>query len=74
MCPRRERIDATARHRWAGARAAAARPRHRDRGGGLGLVRARDEGEVRALEAGDPAIQAKLGMHYEILPMPRLVY
>ncbi len=43
-------------------------------GWGLGLVRARDEAEVRALEAEDPAIQAKLGMHYEILPMPRLVY
>jgi hypothetical protein len=40
---------------------------------GLGLIKARDEGEVRAFEAADPA-KTKLGMHYEILPMLALVY
>ncbi len=41
---------------------------------GLGIVRARDEAEVRAFEAGDPAITANRGFHYEILPIARLVH
>jgi uncharacterized protein YndB with AHSA1/START domain len=40
---------------------------------GLGLINARDEAEVRAFEAADPA-KTKLGMHYEILPMFTLVH
>jgi hypothetical protein len=40
---------------------------------GLGLIKARDEAEVRAFEAADPA-KTKLGMHYEIVPMLALVY
>lgn len=40
---------------------------------GLGVVRAADEGAVRAFEAEDPAVR-KLGMHYEILPMVTAVF
>ncbi len=40
---------------------------------GLGLIKAKDEAEVRAFEAADPA-KTKLGMHYEILPMMALVH
>lgn len=40
---------------------------------GLGLLKVRDEAEVKAFEAADPAV-TKLGMHYEVLPMVALVY
>jgi uncharacterized protein YndB with AHSA1/START domain len=40
---------------------------------GLGVVRAADEGAVRAFEAADPAVR-ELGSHYEVLPMARAVY
>jgi uncharacterized protein YciI len=36
---------------------------------GLGVVRARDETEVRAMNAGDPVIAAERGFRYETLPM-----
>lgn len=36
---------------------------------GLGVVRARDDAEVRAFEAGDPVIASGKGFRYEILPM-----
>lgn len=36
---------------------------------GLAVVRVADEDAVRALEAGDPAIRARRGFHYEIFPM-----
>lgn len=41
---------------------------------GVGLVRARDEAEVREFEAGDPAITAGVGFRYEILPMASAVF
>lgn len=41
---------------------------------GVGLVGVSDEAELRALEVGDPAIQAEIGMRYESYPMPRLVF
>ncbi len=41
---------------------------------GLGLIRAKDEAEVHAFEAGDPAITANRGLRYEILPVAQLVY
>jgi uncharacterized protein YndB with AHSA1/START domain len=41
-------------------------------GWGLGILRARDESAVRAIEAKDPAV-AELGFHYEVLPMLTLV-
>jgi len=40
---------------------------------GLGLLKAKDEAEIRAFESADPA-KTKLGMHYEILPMFTLVH
>jgi uncharacterized protein YndB with AHSA1/START domain len=40
---------------------------------GLGVVRVKDEAEVRAFEAGDPAIRSKHGFRYEILPMLQAV-
>jgi uncharacterized protein YciI len=36
---------------------------------GLGVVRARDEAEMRAMLAGDPVILAQRGFSYESLPM-----
>jgi uncharacterized protein YciI len=36
---------------------------------GLGVVRAKDEAEVHALEGGDPIILAQRGFSYETLPM-----
>jgi uncharacterized protein YciI len=36
---------------------------------GLGVMRAKDEAEVRALQAGDPVIAANCGFRYETLPM-----
>jgi uncharacterized protein YndB with AHSA1/START domain len=40
---------------------------------GLGLVQG-DEAEVRAFQAGDPAIQSERGFRYETLPLANLVY
>lgn len=40
---------------------------------GLGVIRAKDETAVRALEAGDPVIRSIQGFSYEILPMLRAV-
>ena len=42
-------------------------------GWGLGLIRARDEAEVRSFEAGDPAVASGRGFRYEVLPMVALV-
>ncbi len=41
---------------------------------GLGLVLARDEAEVAAFEAADPAVRGAIGMRYEHVPMANLVY
>ncbi|HSN25429.1 MAG TPA: SRPBCC domain-containing protein, partial [Kofleriaceae bacterium] len=41
---------------------------------GMGLVRATDEAEARALTAADPVIVSNRGFRYEILPIARLVY
>lgn len=41
---------------------------------GMGLVRAKDEAEARALTAADPVIASNRGFRYEILPIARLVY
>jgi uncharacterized protein YndB with AHSA1/START domain len=40
---------------------------------GLGVVRVTDEAELRAFEAGDPAIRAERGFRYESLPMLQAV-
>ncbi|HEY4373746.1 MAG TPA: SRPBCC domain-containing protein [Burkholderiales bacterium] len=40
---------------------------------GLGILRARDENEARALTEQDPAILAGRGLRYELLPMLRAV-
>lgn len=40
---------------------------------GLGVIRAKDEAEVREFEAGDPAIRSNLGFRYEVLPMLQAV-
>lgn len=40
---------------------------------GVGIVAMRDEAEVRALEAGDPAIASRRGFRYEVLPMLQAV-
>jgi uncharacterized protein YndB with AHSA1/START domain/uncharacterized protein YciI len=40
---------------------------------GLGIVKAKDEAAVRAIEAADPAIRSKRGFSYEILPMIQAV-
>ena len=40
---------------------------------GLGIVRARDEQDMRAFSNGDPAIQANVGFKYEYLPMIQAV-
>lgn len=41
---------------------------------GMGLVRAKDEAEARALTESDPVILSNRGFRYEILPIARLVY
>jgi uncharacterized protein YbjT (DUF2867 family) len=41
---------------------------------GLGLIEARDDSELKAIQDGDPAIKSNLGFRYESLPMPRLVH
>jgi uncharacterized protein YndB with AHSA1/START domain len=43
-------------------------------GWGLGLVRVRDEAELRAFQDGDPAIRSGRGFRYETLPLARLVH
>jgi uncharacterized protein YndB with AHSA1/START domain len=40
---------------------------------GVGLLRAKDEAEIKVFEAGDPVIRSERGFRYEILPMPRLI-
>lgn len=40
---------------------------------GLGVVRVRDEDQLREVTANDPAIKAGIGVTYEILPMVRAV-
>ena len=42
-------------------------------GWGLGILEVRDEGELRALQDADPAIQSGRGFRYESLPMPQIV-
>ncbi|MFO0596821.1 MAG: SRPBCC domain-containing protein [Myxococcaceae bacterium] len=42
-------------------------------GWGLGVLRAKDEAEVRAFEAGDPAIKSGRGFRMEVTPMPALI-
>lgn len=41
---------------------------------GMGVIRARDDGEVAAFEAGDPVIRAGRGFRFERLPMATAVY
>jgi uncharacterized protein YciI len=41
---------------------------------GVAVVSVKDDAEVRALQAGDPVIQAQIGMRCEAFPMPRAVY
>ncbi|HEX5959621.1 MAG TPA: YciI family protein [Rhodanobacteraceae bacterium] len=38
---------------------------------GIGVLEAEDEAAMLALTDHDPAIEAGIGMHYEIHPMPR---
>ena len=40
---------------------------------GLGVVRVKDEKELEALKANDPAILGEKGLHYEVAPMLRAV-
>jgi hypothetical protein len=40
---------------------------------GLGIVRVSDEAELRALQEGDPAITAGIGLSYEAAPMLQVV-
>ena len=42
-------------------------------GYGIGVIEAKDEAEMRALQADDPAIKAGIGHRYEIYLMPRIV-
>ncbi len=39
-------------------------------GFGVGIVEVDDPSVVAALESGDPAIRANIGMRYEVSPMP----
>lgn len=41
---------------------------------GLGLLEVREDAEVRALQEGDPAIVAKIGMRYETYALANLVH
>lgn len=43
-------------------------------GWGLGVVSVPDEAALQALQAGDPAIKADIGLRYETLPMLTAVY
>ena len=43
-------------------------------GWGVGLVAVADEATLRAFQHDDPAIRADIGLRYEALPMPRVVY
>lgn len=38
---------------------------------GVGILETEDAATVQALTAGDPAVEAGIGMRYEIHPMPR---
>jgi uncharacterized protein len=40
---------------------------------GLGVFEVENEAELKSLIAGDPAIVAGIGAHYETYPMPRAV-
>ena len=42
-------------------------------GWGLGILEVRDEIELNALQAADPAIESGRGFHYESLPMVRVL-
>ena len=42
-------------------------------GYGIGIIKESDPAEMEALRAADPAMQAKVGFSYDVLPMPRLV-
>jgi hypothetical protein len=41
---------------------------------GLGVLRLRDEAEIAAFQAEDPAVQKIPGMRYEVLPMLTAVF
>lgn len=41
---------------------------------GLAVIRVKSEVDMRALEAGDPAIRSGRGFRYEVLPMLRAVF
>jgi hypothetical protein len=41
---------------------------------GLGLIKARDEAEVAAFQAGDPAMTSGRGFRYEVMPMLQLIH
>ena len=43
-------------------------------GWGLGILAATDDAAVAAFQAADPAIRASIGLRYETLPMPRVLY
>jgi uncharacterized protein YndB with AHSA1/START domain len=43
-------------------------------GWGVGIVAVRDEAELRTFQNEDPAIQSKIGLRYEALPMLTAVY
>ena len=38
---------------------------------GVAVIRVVDEAAARAIEAGDPAIRAKLGFRCDVFPMPQ---
>lgn len=42
-------------------------------GYGIGVVRVGSEAELLALREADPAVQARIGFRYEVLPMPQVV-
>ena len=41
---------------------------------GVGIARVKDEAQMKAIEAGDPAITSGIGMRYEVLPMMSAVH
>jgi uncharacterized protein YciI len=42
-------------------------------GYGIGIIKVSDLAEMEALREADPAMQARVGFSYDVLPMPRLV-
>ena len=42
-------------------------------GYGIGIIKVSDLAEMEALREADPATQARVGVSYDVLPMPRLV-